>query len=99
MAHIGRRYGDQFSATAHQGEMMAISARDKDRISRIEQGDAAGFWELVQQNHDDLKWCGAAPTYTFLRAVPQARAQLLRYQHWQIDPQSVVSFAAMAFTG
>ena len=60
-------------------------------------GDADGFWDLVQENRDDLKWCGSSPFYTFLRAVPNARAQLLGYQQWNIDEQSVVSFAAMAF--
>ena len=55
------------------------------------------FWDLVQPHHDDLKWCGSSPLYTFMRAVPQARGELLRYQQWNIDPQSVVSFAGMAF--
>lgn len=97
MAHIGRRYGDQFVATADRGEMQEVSERDKARIERMETGDAAGFWNLVQENQDDLKWCGSAPIYTFLRAVPQARGKLLRYQQWNIDPQSVVSFAGMTF--
>jgi AmmeMemoRadiSam system protein B len=97
MAHIGARYQDPFPALAHQGEMLAVSAQDKDRISRIESGDARGFWELIQPDQDPLKWCGSAPIYTFLKAVPQVRGTMLRYQHWQIDPQSVVSFAAMTF--
>jgi hypothetical protein len=63
----------------------------------MEQGDAAGFWEQVRENQDDLKWCGSAPIYTFLRAVPEARGQLLHYQQWNIDPASVVSFAGMRF--
>ena len=33
---------------------------------------AEGFWDLVQENQDDLKWCGSAPVYTFLKAVPSA---------------------------
>ncbi len=98
MAHMGARYQDRFPAMAHQGEMLSVSARDKDRIASIEKGDARGFWEQVQPRNDDLKWCGASPFYTFLKAVPEARARMLRYQHWQIDPQSVVSFAAMEFT-
>jgi hypothetical protein len=60
-------------------------------------GDAGAYWELVQQNHDDLKWCGASPFYTFLKAMPPLKGALLDYQQWQIDPESVVSFAAMRF--
>jgi AmmeMemoRadiSam system protein B len=99
MAHIGRRYGDRFDAVADQAEMVAVAERDRARIDRIQAGDARGFWELVKQNRDDLKWCGSAPLYTFLKAVPDARGELLRYQQWNIDPQSVVSFAGMRFTG
>jgi AmmeMemoRadiSam system protein B len=97
MAHMGRRYGDAFEAEAGQREMERVTERDLARIACIEQGDAAGFWELVRQNHDDLKWCGSAPIYSFLKAVPQARGTVLRYQQWNIDQASVVSFAGMRF--
>ncbi len=98
MAHIGRRYGDNFVAHADRGELEVVRDRDHRRIDRIEASDAAGFWDLVQDNQDDLKWCGSAPLYTFLKAVPQARGKLLRYEQWNIDPQSVVSFAGMSFS-
>jgi len=99
MAHMGRRYGDQMIARAEEGEMAAVAERDKGRIERLNESDARGFWELVQENQDDLKWCGSAPIYTFLKAVPQARGSLRRYQQWNIDEQSVVSFAALSFRG
>jgi AmmeMemoRadiSam system protein B len=97
MAHMGRRYGDQMIARAEQGEMAAVAERDKSRIERMTEADASGFWEQIQQNQDDLKWCGSAPIYTFLKAVPGARGTLRRYQQWNIDEQSVVSFAAVGF--
>ena len=97
MAHMGRRYGDSFEARAGAGEMEEVERRDRARIDRVAAGDAQGFWELVQQNQDDLKWCGSAPIYTFLKVLPQARGQLLHYQQWNIDEHSVVSFAGMKF--
>src|SRR5689334_1486558 len=97
MAHMGRRYGDAFHATAGRGEMEAVAERDRARIQSIERGDALGFWEQVRENQDDLKWCGAAPIYTFLRALPDVRGTLLHYQQWNIDPESVVSFAGLRF--
>jgi MEMO1 family protein len=97
MAHMGRRYGDEFEAKAGRDEMEEVAQRDSARIERMEQGDARGFWSLVQENRDDLKWCGSAPIYTFLKAVPQARGGLLKYQQWNIDEHSVVSFAGMRF--
>ena len=97
MAHMGRRYGDPFDARAGRDAMAEVAGRDRDRIRCMEAGDAAGFWERVRENQDDLKWCGASPIYTFLRALPQARGALGNYQQWNIDAESVVSFAGMRF--
>ncbi len=97
MAHIGRRYGDPFEARAGEGVMLEVGRRDRERIERLEQGDTGGFWELVREKRDDLKWCGSAPLYTFLKAVPGARAGLLRYEQWNIDEQSVVTFGGLEF--
>lgn len=97
MAHMGRRYGDQFTAIAEEGEMAEVAERDRARIQSVAGGDPAGFWSLVQENHDSLKWCGSSPLYTFLKTVPQARGTLLRYEQWNIDEQSVVSFGGISF--
>lgn len=98
MAHMGPKYGDALEARANEGEMLGVTERDQLRIERINAGDAQGFWELVRENEDDLKWCGSSPLYTFLKAVPQARGTLRRYQQWNIDKDSVVSFAGMTFS-
>jgi hypothetical protein len=97
MSHIGRRYGDAISALANSGEMLRVKERDEKRIRQLEAGDAGSYWDLVQRNHDDLKWCGASPFYTFLKVLPPLCGELLHYQQWQIDPQSVVSFGGMRF--
>ena len=98
MAHMGARYQDDFAAYADQGVMAEVAERDRQRIARVVESDGDGFWSLVQENHDDLKWCGSAPLYTFLKILPGARGELLRYEQWNIDPRSVVSFAGMAFS-
>jgi len=97
MAHVGRRYGDDLEARAGTGELAEVEARDRRRIAALAAGDADGFWELVRENGDDLRWCGAAPLYAFLKATAPSRGALLRYEQWNIDPASVVSFAALAF--
>jgi AmmeMemoRadiSam system protein B len=102
MAHMGARYGDGVAVTAGEGRMAEVSARDKARIDRICAGDTEGFVRLVQARpEDDLKWCGYSPFYVFLRVMSQTRAKLggrlLRYDQWNIDTESVVSFAAMEF--
>jgi hypothetical protein len=98
MAHMGRRYGDEFTAIANEDGMQSVAVRDRQRMARAAAGDTAGFWELVKENHDDLKWCGSSPVYTFLRTVPEARGAIEKYEQWNIDEKSVVSFAGMSFS-
>jgi AmmeMemoRadiSam system protein B len=97
MAHIGRRYGDRYAATAEQGPLAEVRLRDEQRLARICQDDAVGFFALVHPNHDDLRWCGYSPIYTFLRVAENVRGEVLRYEQWNIDQQSVVSFAGVEF--
>ena len=98
MAHMGQRYGDRMTPMAGEPEMNEVEQRDRARIAALCSGDAKGYWELVQQNQDDLKWCGASPFYAFAKALPNARGSLRRYGQWNIDEASVVSFAGMTFT-
>jgi MEMO1 family protein len=98
MAHIGRRYGDRFAARANEAAMCEVAALDRDRCARLTAGDGAAFWSLLQRDGDPLRWCGASPLYTLMAAVQPSRGALLHYEQWNIDAQSVVSCAALAFT-
>ncbi|MHB1846437.1 MAG: AmmeMemoRadiSam system protein B, partial [Deltaproteobacteria bacterium] len=97
LAHVGRRYGDQEPARAHEGPLGEVERRDLERLDRICQGDAEGLWALTGARGDDLRWCGLSPFHAFLRAGPAARGRRLRYGQWNIDDESVVSFGALAF--
>jgi len=97
MAHMGARYQDSFEAIAGEGPMVEVEQRDRARISRINSLDADGYWDLIQERRDDLKWCGSSPFYTFLKTAPEARGELLHYEQWNIDDRSVVTFAGMQF--
>jgi AmmeMemoRadiSam system protein B len=97
LAHIGRRYGDRSAVRAGEGHMQSVESQDHQRLRRACAGDCEGFFELVHPEQDRLRWCGYSALYTFLKAVPEARGSLLRYEQWNIDPESVVSFAALEF--
>lgn len=97
MAHMGRRYGDSFDARANEAQMLQVEEHDRQRLDQICAGDADSFLELVAANNDPLKWCGFSPIYTFMRVHEGVRGSLVRYDQWNIDPQSVVSFAAIDF--
>lgn len=97
LAHIGRRYGDDIVARADEAEMLDVKEDDHNRLKNICDGNVEEFFDLVRPEQDRLKWCGFSPLYTFMSAVPEARGKLLRYDQWNIDEESVVSFAAMEF--
>ncbi|HMV84223.1 MAG TPA: AmmeMemoRadiSam system protein B [Blastocatellia bacterium] len=97
LAHIGRRYGDDLTAVADEGEMLEVKEEDHERLQHVCDGNTEEFFELVKPEEDRLKWCGFSPLYTFLNVVPEARGKVLNYEQWNIDEQSVVSFAAMEF--
>jgi AmmeMemoRadiSam system protein B len=97
LSHVGRRYGDPFSVQAGPGPMERVKVMDRRRLELVEAGDAAGFWGQLQETADTLHWCGASALYTLLRVLPGVVGELLRYQQWNIDEDSVVSCAALAF--
>ena len=97
MAHLGRRYGDSLSARAGEGVLREVEQGDRTRLASLAQGDAPGFWSRVAFRGDALNWCGTAPLYTFLRVAPEVRGEVLHYEQWQIDSDSVVSCAGLAF--
>jgi len=99
LAHVGRRYHDRSKAIANEGELVQVASRDRERLKHVEAGDAEGFWRSVgHPAEDDLNWCGTAPLYAFLRSVGPVVGETLHYDQWNIDPESVVSFAGMEFT-
>jgi MEMO1 family protein len=96
LSHVGRRYGDPFNAVAESGRMLEVAGQDQQRIEMICRGESKKFREALG-NRDELKWCGASALYTLLRSVGGVRGQQLRYDQWNIDPESVVSFASLEF--
>ena len=97
MAHVGRRYGDAFEARAGEGVMEDVESQDRARLERVMAGDEEGFFELVKPDHDELRWCGYSPVYTFLKTAGAFAGETLNYEQWNIDEQSVVTFVGGEF--
>jgi AmmeMemoRadiSam system protein B len=97
LAHIGQRYGDTLPATAEEGRLLGVGAADRGRLARVMDGDERGFLDAVGGDEDRLRWCGAPALQLFLQAAGPLRGRTLRYEQWNIDAGSVVSFAALAF--
>jgi AmmeMemoRadiSam system protein B len=97
LAHVGRRYGDRLTARAGVGVLRQVAKGDETRLGYLAAGDADGFWSRAASPGDALNWCGTSAFYTFLRVAPPVRGRVLHYEQWQIDPESVVSCAGLAF--
>lgn len=99
MAHVGQRYGDRGPAVAWDGPLAAVAERDRERCAAIEAADPDRFWGLVEPDADGdpLRWCGSSAVYALLSAARPRRGALLRYEQWNIDPRSVVTFGGFTF--
>jgi len=95
LAHVGPRFGDPEPNT---GAFLERVAREDGRmLEAVTAGDAAAFFDAVAADGDSRRICGLSPIYAFLRALPGARGELLRYSQWP-DPQGAVTFCAAAFS-
>lgn len=95
LAHVGPRFGDAQANTAASLERVALE--DGKMLEAVKAGDAGEFYAAVAADDDSRRICGLSPIYAFLRALPGARGELLRYSQWP-DPQGAVSFCAAAFS-
>jgi MEMO1 family protein len=94
LAHVGPQFGDVEPNTA--AFLRDVEHDDRAMLDAVVAGDSAAFYDSIARDGDARRICGLSPIYTFLRALPGARGELLRYSQWP-DPQGTVSFCAAAF--
>ena len=73
-----------------------MAREDRKMLEPVIAGDAGAFFASVAADGDSRRICGLSPIYAFLRALPGARGEVLRYSQAP-DPQGAVSFCAAAF--
>jgi AmmeMemoRadiSam system protein B len=94
LAHVGPRFGDALPNT--EAVLERVAREDREMLETVKAGDAAAFYGSVAADGDSRRICGLSPIYAFLRALPGARGDVLRYSQAP-DPQGAVSFCAAAF--
>jgi AmmeMemoRadiSam system protein B len=95
LAHVGPRFGDAEANTP--AFLERVAREDRKMLESITAPDAGAFFASVAADGDSRRICGLSPIYAFLRALPGARGELLRYSQWP-DQQGAVSFCAAAFS-
>ncbi|HEX9418143.1 MAG TPA: AmmeMemoRadiSam system protein B [Methylomirabilota bacterium] len=95
LAHVGPRFGDAQPNT--EAVLERVAREDGAMLETVKAGDATAFFRSVAADGDSRRICGLSPIYSFLRALPGARGDILRYSQAP-DPQGAVSFCAAAFS-
>jgi MEMO1 family protein len=95
LAHVGPRFGDAEPNTP--AFLAHVAGEDRRMLDAVMAGEARAFFESVAADGDRRRICGLSPIYAFLRALPGARGELLRYSQWP-DPAGAVTFCAAAFS-
>jgi MEMO1 family protein len=95
LAHVGPRFGDVEANTP--AFLERVAREDRKMLESVTAPDPGAFFASVAADGDSRRICGLSPIYAFLRALPGASGELLRYSQWP-DPQGTVSFCAAAFS-
>ena len=93
LAHVGRRFGGRLPVD--KPIMVSVGSKDKEMLSKVEEGDAEGFFAYVAAEGDARNICGLSPIYTLVKALG-APSRLVHYEQWvEPDGNSAVTFAAL----
>lgn len=94
LAHIGRRFDDEFDAEMQINQM---EKADRELLKVIKSKDADAFMKSIKDNSNRWKICGVAPIYSIMSLLPDSEKEILDYAYnFETDTQSAVSFAAVA---
>jgi hypothetical protein len=97
LAHIGGRFGDEF--TVNEGVRAQLESDDREMLRILESCDAPRFFRLIHEERDSRRVCGFPTLYTMMSALDVKQGKLLYYdQSFEKDTNSVVSFASMSFS-
>ncbi|MBI2302295.1 MAG: AmmeMemoRadiSam system protein B, partial [Armatimonadetes bacterium] len=93
LAHVGPRFGAE--EPVQEGDLDAIAERDLDALRRFVDGGGDAFFEHFAADGNARNVCSVSNLYVLRALLPDASAELLR---WDVayDPSQSVSFAALA---
>jgi MEMO1 family protein len=96
LSHVGPAFG---GASLSAADKARLRGEDDQAVARLVAGDAPGFFDTVAGIGDRTNICGLPPGYLALRALGDARGELLGYQQCPADEHdtSVVSIAGIVW--
>ena len=96
LSHFGREFGDD--RELDDAFCQEVAERDQAALVHVSANGAAGFVESVARDENPTRVCSAGCIYAAMRALDDARVDVLRY-HQAVDPEThtAVSCAAAVF--
>ncbi len=102
LAHIGPRYGDNFTPT--QSTVTEMAMCDRTLLGYMESLDSKGFMDTLVLENDRRRVCGLPALYTMVRTFElldrdHIRGRVISYDKAVVDSyNSFVTFTGMVFT-
>jgi AmmeMemoRadiSam system protein B len=95
LAHIGKRFGDDFAA---REQLELIKTEDMDLIESLKNCNAEEYLGKIIATKDNRKVCGTAPFYALLKIANPEKGTFLDYNQWDdFMTESAVSYASICF--
>jgi MEMO1 family protein len=95
MAHIGRKFDDDYDAEPMLPE---IAIEDAELIRAMERGDSKTYFQRIAAIDDRYKICGLPPVYTMLELTGLQDGVAVAYEQWnERATRSAVTYASVAY--
>ena len=83
LAHVGPAFGDSFAMGPDQRE--GLRQADRELMTAVTRGDAAGFYRQIWSVQDRNRICGFAPLYLMLEYLRPTGGVTVAYDHCPAD--------------
>jgi len=95
LAHIGKKFGDEKPAKEMFEEVRNF---DESFLDFGSQSSSQKILELMSKEYDPYRICGYPPLYSFLKAIPDVKGEILTYDIWdETERESGVSFGSILY--
>ncbi len=95
LAHVGRRFGDDWDAESH---LDTLRAEDYETMNNIVKSSPRDVFDGIARNNDRRRICGLPPVWTMLQALRPGSGTALGYEQWNDAPTgTAVTYGAAAW--
>ncbi|MCU0425817.1 MAG: AmmeMemoRadiSam system protein B [Candidatus Kapabacteria bacterium] len=95
MAHIGRKFDDNYDAATM---LTTVKEADKNLLHAMETSNGSEYFRQIAAVNDTYKICGLPPVYSLLEAVKPRDGEALAYEQWYERPtKSGVTYSSLAY--